>query len=57
MIAFRYLAARNNPTPEGRVLSQSELPKHLPDDHPTIDAEARRASLARRREALWNRFR
>jgi hypothetical protein len=57
MIAFRYLSARSNPTPEGRVLSRGELRKHLPDDHPTIDAEARRSSLARRREALWNRFR
>jgi hypothetical protein len=28
----------------------------LPEDHPKLDAAARRVALARRREAAWNRF-
>jgi hypothetical protein len=56
MLVYRWVWARSNPEPSGCVVSHAELRSLLPDDHPTVDAKARRQALARRREAAWNRF-
>jgi len=49
--------ARNNPVPRSRVLPLDAVRKQLPPDHPTTTPDARREQLARRREAVWNRYR
>ena len=49
--------ARNRPAPEARVLRRSEIREALPTDHPRMGPDARRESLARRRSALWSRYR
>lgn len=57
LLAYRFVGARSRPTPEARVVRRSELAGALPADHPRLDAAARRKSLARRRAALWGRYR
>ena len=57
MLVYRWVWARTNPLPRARVVHLDELRKALPPDHPAVTPEARRAQLARRREAVWNRYR
>ncbi len=56
LLVYRWVWARSNPVPSARVLALSEVRGALPEAHPQIDPPARRAALARRREAAWNRF-
>lgn len=56
LLVYRWVWARNNPSPTSRVVPVSELRQALPPGHPVVDGEARRRALARRREAAWNRF-
>ena len=49
LIAYRFVGARNRPVPEARVLRRSEIREALPTDHPRMEPDARRESLARRR--------
>jgi hypothetical protein len=58
MLVYRWVWARDNPCPTARFFSTHEEARAaLPADHPRVDAEARRRGLARRREAVWNRYR
>jgi hypothetical protein len=57
MLAYRWVRARSNPTPETEVVRFAELHRHLPAAHPVVGAEERRARLARRRAAHWSRYR
>jgi hypothetical protein len=56
MLVYRWVWARDNPVPSSKVVGLDAVRAELPADHPTIDANARRNALARRREAAWNRF-
>ena len=56
MLVYRWVWARSNPVPTSEVTKLADLRGHLPAEHPEVDESARRASLARRREAAWNRF-
>ena len=56
MLVYRWVWAKNNPSPEARLLPLAQVREALPAAHPTVDAAARRAALSRRREAAWNRF-
>jgi hypothetical protein len=57
MLVYRWVWARNNPVPGARVVALDEVRKALPPDHPVVMPGERRAQLARRREAVWNRYR
>ncbi len=57
MLVYRWVWARNNPLPRARVLAIDRVRDALPGDHPAVTPDARRAQLARRREAVWNRYR
>jgi hypothetical protein len=57
MLIYRWVWARNAPTPEAHLLKLDALRKHMPDSHPVVDPEERRRRLARRRKLAWNRFR
>ena len=57
LLVYRWVWSSTNPVPEARVVKRADLRAALPDDHPVVDAAARRERLARRREAAWNRFR
>jgi hypothetical protein len=57
LLVYRWVWARNNPVPHARVLPPGAVRAALPPDHPTVSPDARRAQLARRREAVWNRYR
>jgi hypothetical protein len=57
LLVYRWVWARNNPVPQARVMPQGAVRKALPSDHPRSTPEARREQLARRREAVWNRYR
>jgi hypothetical protein len=39
------------------VLAHDAVRAALPEGHPVTTPEARREQLARRREAVWNRYR
>ncbi len=56
MLAYRWVWARTSPVPVASVVKLEELRGQLPSGHPVVGAAARRASLARRREAAVNRF-
>jgi hypothetical protein len=56
MLVYRWVWSENDPTPTSRVVALEALRAELPAEHPVIDAAARRRTLARRREAAWNRF-
>lgn len=56
LLVYRWVWARDNPVPHARILSEASLRDALPADHPRIDATERRARLARRKRAAWNRF-
>lgn len=55
LLVYRWVWARDNPLPRSEVVALSGLRSHLPTDHPAVDTAERRRSLARRREAAWNR--
>jgi hypothetical protein len=57
LLAYRFVRARSRPVPDARVLPLRDVSDALPDFHPRIDPAARRISLARRRAALWRRYR
>jgi hypothetical protein len=57
LLAYRFVRARSAPALEARVTLLAHLRDHLPPGHPRISSEERRALLARRREALWSRYR
>jgi hypothetical protein len=57
MLVYRWVWARTNPVPRARVVALDALRAALPDEHPVVAPDARRAQLARRREAVWNRYR
>jgi hypothetical protein len=57
LLAYRFVRAHSRPTPAARVLPLRELGGQLPADHPRVAPAERRARLARRREALWGRYR
>jgi len=57
MLVYRWVWARDNPVPRARVVALDDVRKAVPPDHPAVTPAARRALLARRREAVWNRYR
>ena len=57
MLVYRWVWARNNPLPRASVVTLDALHGTLPIDHPVVTPDARRVQLARRREAVWNRYR
>jgi hypothetical protein len=57
LLVYRWVWARTNPVPQARVLPLAAVRQALPAGHPTTTPEARRDQLARRREAVWNRYR
>jgi hypothetical protein len=57
LLVYRWVWARNNPLPRARVMALDAVRAALPREHPTVTTDARRAQLARRREAAWNRYR
>ena len=56
LLVYRWVWSRDNPVPEARVVQLAELRAALPPDHPTVEPDTRRISLARRRESAWSRF-
>jgi hypothetical protein len=56
LLVYRWVWARDNPVPSSKLVALAEVRAELPADHPRIDAEDRRAALARRREQAWKRF-
>jgi hypothetical protein len=56
LLVYRWVWARDNPKPTSKVVDLARVRNELPADHPRIDAEGRRAALARRREQAWKRF-
>ena len=56
LLAYRWAWAETMPTPDVQLVKVDEVFDRLPDDHPVITDEERRAQLSLRREALWNRF-
>lgn len=56
MLVYRWVWARTCPVPSAAVVPLADVAAHFPADHPRLDAAARRASLARRREAAWRRY-
>lgn len=55
LLVYRFVWSRSNPVPSARVVPRDEIRSALPEDHPCVDADERRRSLARRREAAWGR--
>ena len=56
MLVYRWIWARSKPLPVARVVRAADVDACVPADHPRLDAAARRAALARRREAAWSRY-
>lgn len=56
MAVYRYVGARTKPLPEARVVPVAEVRGTLPEDHPVVDAAARREQLARRARAAQRRW-
>jgi len=57
MLVYRWVWARSNPVPRARVVALARVREVLPAGHPAVTPDARREQLARRREAVWNRYR
>ena len=53
----RFVMAERSPIPSYRVVKRNDLEREVPADSPRIDAANREARLARRRSAVWSRFR
>ena len=56
-LAARFLRADRAPLPRLRAVPARRVRDELPDDTPRMDAGARAQILARRRRAVWRRFR
>jgi len=56
-LALRYFGADATPMPTLHRLGLADLGSRLPGDTPRVDAAARTRALARRRRAVWRRFR
>ena len=56
LLVYRWVWARSNPVPKAMVVALADVRGALPEAHPLVDAESRRRSLSRRREAAWQRF-
>jgi hypothetical protein len=56
MLIYRSIGTRSRPAPESLVVPRREVRDHLPVSHPVIDAETRRAQLARRRASVLARY-
>lgn len=56
MLVYRYIGARTQPVPDARVVPLREVGAVLPEDHPTVTPDQRRAALARRRAAALARY-
>ncbi len=56
LLVYRFVWARDNPTPSSKVVQLDEVRSLLPADHPVVGPADRRLALARRREQAWNRF-
>jgi hypothetical protein len=57
MLTYRLIRPQSDLAPRAHVLRLGELSAALPADHPRTSPSARAASLARRRAALWGRYR
>lgn len=57
MLVYRYVWTRTAPVPSARVLLNADVRGALPSSHPVVTPDQRRATLARRRELIWNRYR
>lgn len=55
-LAYRWVWARNNPTPEGQHVKIDEVRSLMPQGHPVIDGAERRKRLSARREQYWSRY-
>jgi len=56
-ISARFLDAERISEPRLEVVAFDDLPKVIPDDTPRLSAAERAESLARRRHAVWRRYR
>jgi hypothetical protein len=56
MLVYRWVWARSKPVPTAQVVPLARIQAAFPADHPRVDGAARRERLARRREAVWNRY-
>jgi hypothetical protein len=56
MCVYRYVGARTKPVPTARVVPRPALRGELPDAHPVVTAEERRAQLAARSRAAQRRW-
>lgn len=56
MAVYRYVGARTKPVPTAKVVPIAELRSHLPDEHPTVDEQARRQALAERLRGAQRRW-
>jgi hypothetical protein len=56
-IAARFLLSERAPTPSLRRVKLDAVDSELPADTPRLDAAERSAELARRRRAVWRRYR
>jgi hypothetical protein len=57
MLTYRFIGAQAQPAPAARVVPLRDLRDALPAGHPHVAPAARAAALARRRAALWSRYR
>jgi hypothetical protein len=56
MLTYRLIGARTKPVPSAQVVAIARVRDLVPDDHPAVDAAARRNLLARRRAAALSRY-
>jgi hypothetical protein len=57
LLVYRWVWARDNACPSARVVPLAAVREALPADHPVVTPDERRHRLARRCEAVWNRYR
>jgi hypothetical protein len=57
MLTYRFIGAKTPPEPVARVVPLRDLAEALPSGHPQVAPAERAAALARRRAALWSRYR
>ena len=57
MLIYRWVWARNAPTPVARVTKSEALRELLPHHHPLVTPDERRRQLSQRRAQVWSRFR
>ena len=56
LLVYRWIWARSRPVPRAEVIALAQVRDKMPSKHPTITTDQRRTILARRREAVWNRY-